>query len=181
VWNDGAGNGATGGGYSTAFSQPSYQTSAVTGQTMRGVPDVSGDADPDTGYNVLVDGESMVVGGTSAVAPLWAGLIALINQQLGTKLGYVNAALYALPESQGFNDITEGNNGSFSAGPGWDACTGLGSPIGTQLATLLSNTTTTSTGTTTTGTTTGTTTTGTTSGGTTTTGTTDPCGDTAAS
>jgi len=138
VWNDGAGGGATGGGYSTVFAQPSFQSS-ITGQRMRGVPDVSGDADPATGYNVLVDGEQMVVGGTSAVAPLWAGLIALINQQLGRRVGYVNAALYALPESQAFNDITQGNNGSFSAGPGWDACTGLGSPIGTQLATLLAN------------------------------------------
>lgn len=138
VWNDGADGGATGGGYSTVFAQPSYQSS-ITGQTQRGVPDVSGDADPATGYNVLVDGEQMVVGGTSAVAPLWAGLIALLNQQLGRRLGYVNAALYALPESQAFNDITQGNNGSFSAGPGWDACTGLGSPIGTQLATLLAN------------------------------------------
>lgn len=156
VWNDGANGGATGGGYSTVFAQPSFQ-SAITGQTMRGVPDVAGDADPDSGYNILVDGEQMVVGGTSAVAPLWAGLIALINQQLGSRLGYVNAALYALPESQAFHDITEGNNGSFSAGPGWDACTGLGSPIGTQLATLLANSATTpsagSTGSTTTGTT----------------------------
>lgn len=155
VWNDGSEGGATGGGYSTTFAQPSYQSSN-TGQTMRGVPDVAGDADPETGYNVLVDGEQMVVGGTSAVAPLWAGLIALINQQLGSRLGYLNAALYALPESEAFNDITEGNNGSFSAGPGWDACTGLGSPIGTELATLLasSTTTTTATGTTTSGTTT---------------------------
>jgi kumamolisin len=140
VWNDGANGGATGGGYSTVFAQPSYQ-SAITGQSQRGVPDVSGDADPATGYNVLVDGEQIVVGGTSAVAPLWAGLIALLNQQLGRRLGYVNAALYALPESQAFHDITQGNNGSFSAGPGWDACTGLGSPIGTQLATLLANST----------------------------------------
>ncbi|HTJ30935.1 MAG TPA: S53 family peptidase [Acidobacteriaceae bacterium] len=139
VWNDGQDGGATGGGYSTFFAQPSYQ-SGIAKQTMRGVPDVAGDADPDTGYNVLVDGEQTVVGGTSAVAPLWAGLIALINQQLGRRLGYINAALYALPESQAFNDITHGNNGSFSAGPGWDACTGLGSPIGTQLATLLANT-----------------------------------------
>jgi kumamolisin len=139
VWNDGADGGATGGGYSTVFAQPSYQ-SAITGQTGRGVPDVAGDASPNTGYDVLVDGEQIVVGGTSAVAPLWAGLIALLNQQLDKRLGFVNPALYALPEpNNGFNDITQGNNGSYSAGPGWDATTGLGSPIGATLASLLAN------------------------------------------
>ena len=120
------------------FAVPSFQTSIVTGQTGRGVPDVSGDADPDTGYNILVDGQQGVVGGTSAVAPLWAGLIALLNQKLNTRLGFINPSLYALTEpNNGFNDITQGNNGSYSAGPGWDACTGLGSPIGTTLANLL--------------------------------------------
>jgi kumamolisin len=141
VWNDGAQGGATGGGFSTVFSQPTYQSSLAAnypGQTGRGVPDVSGDADPDTGYNILVDGQQEVVGGTSAVAPLWAGLVALLNQQLNTRLGFLNTAIYALAEpSNGFNDITQGNNGSYSAGPGWDPCTGLGSPIGTTLATLL--------------------------------------------
>ena len=137
VWNDGTDGGATGGGYSTVFAQPTYQ-SANTGQTGRGVPDVAGDADPNTGYNILVDGEQEVVGGTSAVAPLWAGLIALLNQQLNTRLGFINPTLYALPEpDNGFNDITQGNNGAYSAGPGWDPTTGLGSPIGTTLATLL--------------------------------------------
>jgi kumamolisin len=137
VWNNGSNGGATGGGYSAVFAQPSYQ-SAISGQTGRGVPDVAGDADPDTGYNVLVDGEQIVVGGTSAVAPLWAGLVALLNQQLNKRVGFLNPAIYALPEpNNGFNDITEGNNGSYSAGPGWDATTGLGSPIGTTLATLL--------------------------------------------
>jgi kumamolisin len=102
------------------------------------VPDVSGDADPYTGYNTLVDGQAGVVGGTSAVAPLWAGLIALLNQQLNTRLGFLNPQLYALPApNNGFNDITQGNNGTYSAGPGWDPCTGLGSPIGTTLATLV--------------------------------------------
>jgi kumamolisin len=136
VWNDGAQGGATGGGFSTQFAQPSYQ-SEISGQTMRGVPDVAGDADPDTGYNILVDGQEGVIGGTSAVAPLWAGLVALLNQQLNTRLGFLNPTLYTLPAPNGFNDITSGNNGAFSAGPGWDATTGLGSPIGTTLATLL--------------------------------------------
>ncbi|WP_263351165.1 S53 family peptidase [Acidicapsa acidisoli] len=143
VWNDGGNGGATGGGFSVQFSQPSYQSSLATsfpGQTGRGVPDVSGDADPDTGYNILVDGQQEVVGGTSAVAPLWAGLIALLNQQLNTRLGFINPLIYTLPEpNNGFNDITQGNNGAYSAGPGWDPCTGLGSPIGTTLATLLAS------------------------------------------
>jgi kumamolisin len=72
------------------------------------------------------------VGGTSAVAPLWAGLIALINQQLGRNVGFLNPLLYPLGEMP-FYDVTSGNNGSFSAGPGWDPCTGLGAPNGQQL------------------------------------------------
>jgi kumamolisin len=144
VWNDGVDGGASGGGYSTTFAQPTYQ-SAITGQTGRGVPDVAGDADPNTGYNILVDGQTGVIGGTSAVAPLWAGLIALLNQKLNTRLGFINPAIYALPEpNNGFNDITQGDNGTYSAGPGWDATTGLGSPIGTTLATLLATPPTTS-------------------------------------
>jgi kumamolisin len=73
---------------------------------MRGVPDVAGDADPNSGYNVSIDGNITVIGGTSAVAPLWAGLIALLNQNLGRPLGYVNPKLYSL--KSGFRDITEG-------------------------------------------------------------------------
>jgi kumamolisin len=137
VWNDGADGGATGGGVSENFPVPSYQTSASvpvsvnTGFAGRGVPDVSGDADPNSGYNVRIDGETTVIGGTSAVAPLWAALIAILNQQLGQKVGFANPTLYSNPQS--FNDITQGNNGAYSAGPGWDACTGLGSPIGSSV------------------------------------------------
>jgi kumamolisin len=97
---------------------------------MRGVPDIAGDADPETGYNVLVDGKSFVVGGTSAVAPLWAGLVVLLNQKLGRRLGFVNPALCAIKPPDGVHDITQGNNSAFSAGPRWDARTGKGSPIG---------------------------------------------------
>jgi kumamolisin len=141
VWNDGASGGATGGGVSTYFSLPTWQKNSGVppraGSTGgRGVPDVAGDASPTTGYNILVDGSKQVVGGTSAVAPLWAGLIALINQQTGKPAGLVNPVLYAAPSA--FRDITQGNNGSFSAGPGWDACTGLGSPIGTAVEKALS-------------------------------------------
>jgi kumamolisin len=145
VWNDGAQGGATGGGYSTVFPRPVWQSAVVT-QANRGVPDVAGDADPETGYNIRVDGQDIVVGGTSAVAPLWAGLIALLNTQLSTgenptRLGFVNSQIYAINQSAGFHDITKGNNGAMSAKPGWDACTGLGSPDGIGLLHTLQNTT----------------------------------------
>jgi kumamolisin len=132
AWNDGVHGGASGGGYSTAFSRPSWQANDV-GQPGRGVPDVSANADPETGYNVLVDGRQEVLGGTSAVAPLWAGLIALINQTLQTRVGYINPSLYSAVQTSSFHDITEGNNGAFSCARGWDAVTGLGSPMGVQL------------------------------------------------
>jgi kumamolisin len=102
------------------------------------VPDVSGDADPSTGYVIRVDGQNMVIGGTSAVAPLWAGLIAVANAQNGNSAGLIQPAIYAAKGKAAFRDITSGANYSgspigFSAGPGWDACTGLGSPIATKL------------------------------------------------
>jgi kumamolisin len=131
VWNDGAQGGASGGGFSEVFARPTWQSAAGT-QTGRGVPDVAGDADPDTGYNILVDGQQQVIGGTSAVAPLWAGLIVLLNQKLNHRLGFVNPSLYTANQSQGFRDITSGNNGAYSAVPGWDPVSGLGSP-GAQL------------------------------------------------
>ena len=139
AWNDQAQQGgATGGGVSSVFALPTWQANAgvpaaPTRGGGRGVPDVAGDASPESGYNVYFDGQAQVVGGTSAVAPLWAALIALLNQQRGSNLGFVNPTLYQGGES-GFHDITQGNNGDFSAGPGWDACTGLGSPNGAQLA-----------------------------------------------
>ncbi len=143
VWNElSADEGATGGGVSEVFTVPSYQASAKVpkapnGFVGRGVPDVAGDADPETGYNVVVDGEKTVIGGTSAVAPLWAGLLALINQSLGVNVGYVNPLLYSAKSEKGFHDITVGTNGNYSAGAGWDACTGLGSPDGTALLAAL--------------------------------------------
>jgi len=81
----------------------------------------------------------MVIGGTSAVAPLWSGLIALLNQKLGKPLGFLQPSLYGLPRAAGaFHDITAGSNGAFSATPGWDAATGLGSPEGEKLLQALS-------------------------------------------
>src|SRR5271168_4583809 len=143
VWNELANNeGATGGGVSNVFPLPSWQANAnvpapSNGAGGRGVPDVCGDADPVTGYKVRVDGQSLVIGGTSAVAPLWAGLIALNNQQNGKSAGFIQPQIYAAKASSAFHDIVSGNNGAFSAGPGWDACTGLGSPIGSKIIALL--------------------------------------------
>lgn len=139
VWNNGAQGGATGGGYSTVFARPAWQASDVS-QPSRGIPDVAGNADPETGYNILVDGHQMVVGGTSPVAPLWASLVLLLNQKLNRRLGFVNPSLYSLDQSSDFRGITMGNNGAYSAAFGWDPCTGLGSPLGTQLLQALQGT-----------------------------------------
>jgi kumamolisin len=139
VWNELAKNeGATGGGVSRIFAIPSYQSKAgvpthpETKFAGRGVPDVAGDADPLTGYQVRVDGQNLIIGGTSAVAPLWAGLIAAINGQLGRPVGFVHAALYRIG-TPAFRDIAKGNNGGYQASNNWDACTGLGSPNGGAL------------------------------------------------
>jgi kumamolisin len=143
VWNKLVlGEGATGGGVSAVFLLPVWQqNSSVPAAPMpgggRGVPDVAGDADPSTGYVIRVDGETTVIGGTSAVAPLWAGLIALANQQNGVAAGFINPAIYSASAKKAFRDITQGNNGAFSAGPGWDACSGQGSPVGSALIQLL--------------------------------------------
>jgi len=143
VWNDGAAGGASGGGVSAVYALPAWQQAlkaensagVSTRLTGRGVPDVAANADPQTGYNVRVDGKDMVVGGTSAVAPLWAALIARLNAGQDKALGYINPLLYQ--QAKSFNDITQGNNGSFEATPGWDACTGLGSPDGQKLAAVI--------------------------------------------
>jgi kumamolisin len=103
------------------------------------VPDVVGDADPMTGYLIRVDHREVVSGGTSAVAPLWATLIALINQQLGHPLGYLNPMLYSgqIANSGALYDIISGNNGAYQARQGWDPCTGLGTPDGAKLMQVL--------------------------------------------
>jgi kumamolisin len=144
VWNELASNeGATGGGISDVFPLPSWQSAANVPPSAnpshnvgRGVPDVAGDADPTTGYVTLVDGQPDVIGGTSAVAPLWAGLVALTNQSIRKPVGFINPLLSQNPKGD-FNSITSGNNGAYSAGPGWNPCTGLGSPIGTKVGAAL--------------------------------------------
>jgi kumamolisin len=147
VWNEMANQeGSTGGGVSDFFAKPAYQATAGVPPSVnpgnfvgRGVPDVSGDADPVTGYDVYVDGQASVIGGTSAVAPLWAGLTACINQMLGKRVGALSSLVYSqiAPVDGTFHDITSGNNGTFPAKPGWDACTGWGSPVGSAIAAAL--------------------------------------------
>jgi kumamolisin len=135
VWHE-SDDSASGGGVSNYFPLPDYQANAYVPLAVdtqfkgRGLPDVAGDADPDTGYKVLVDGQQMVIGGTSAVAPLMAGLIARINEQTGKPAGYIHPQIYANPSL--CRDITSGDNktttdaSGYPAGPGWDACTGWG-------------------------------------------------------
>ncbi len=145
VWNDLAGgNGATGGGVSRLFALPDWQAAAGvpanadgSGKTGRGVPDVASLADPETPMWVLTpSGKLGGVGGTSAAAPLWSALITRLNQLTGTPLGFCNPQLYA-HAGAGFKDIVNGDNGSYRAGRGWDACTGWGRPDGAALLQLL--------------------------------------------
>ncbi|GAB3470818.1 S53 family peptidase [Massilia terrae] len=145
VWNDDPTSSAGGGGVSDVFALPDYQkdarvpASANPGARVgRGLPDVAGNASPATGYKVRVDFLNFVVGGTSAVSPLWAGLVALMNASLPKPVGWLNPLLYGTVAGSGaFHDITSGNIGAYAAGPGWDACTGWGSPDGARLLATL--------------------------------------------
>jgi len=147
VWNDGTSGGASGGGISAFFIPPPAWQSSINlpasvnpgAKPGRGVPDIAGDADPVTGYQVRVDGQNTVIGGTSAVAPLWAGLVALLNQSLDNSVGYLNPWFYtsAISVPGAFHDITSGNNGAYQARVGWDACTGLGSADGAKIQAAL--------------------------------------------
>ena len=131
VWGDGTPNGSgTGGGFSHLFPTQSWQLHAPI-HPGRMVPDVAACADPNTGYRVVVDGQEQTVGGTSAVAPFYAGLFAA----LGRNMGFVTPTLWKNPKC--FTDITRGSNGAFHAAVGPDACTGLGVPYGTELAAVL--------------------------------------------
>ena len=145
VWNDDLG--ATGGGVSDVFDLPSWQVGVGVpasvnsgGRIGRGAPDVAGNADPRTGYQIRLNGQTVVIGGTSAVAPLWAGLFALVNEQLNEPVGFIAPLLYQelRGEADVVRDVTSGDNGGYPAAAGWDACTGLGSPGGTDwLAALI--------------------------------------------
>jgi kumamolisin len=149
VWNNGD-SGATGGGISGFFSMPEYQqgvpmpSNLATNFQGRGLPDVAAVADPNTGYAVLVHGQWSIVGGTSAVAPLYAGLLARINARVPKPAGFINPAVYQAKDGSKFNDIVSGNNSldqvqGYTSSAGWDAVTGWGTPNGTSLLQLFLN------------------------------------------
>lgn len=118
AWSEG------GGGSSSKFSRPGWQTG--TDMVMRAVPDVAGSADPEYGWSIVIDGQpGQIVGGTSAVAPMWAALVACLASE-GHAIASLEALLYANPSA--CRDITQGSNGSYRAGVGYDCCTGLGVP-----------------------------------------------------
>jgi subtilase family serine protease len=146
---------ASGGGFSRLFSRPGYQDGVAGIGASRGVPDVASDASGHTGMAIAIsDGGGQYTirdgGGTSATAPLWAGLIALADQYAGRHLGFVNPAIYRIGRSaryhQAFHDITSGNNTvrfppaaitGYQASAGWDPVTGWGSPDARVLIPLL--------------------------------------------
>lgn len=135
VWNNTPGNPSgegTGGGFSTLFPPQPWQLRAPSGGG-RMVPDVAANADPLTGYEIVLNGQPEVIGGTSAVAPLYAGLFA----SFGNRLGFVSPSLWKTPLA--FVDITQGDNGVYKASVGPDPCTGLGAPVGTAIAALFEN------------------------------------------
>lgn len=136
VWNNGNGEG-TGGGFSKVYARPAWQPANSQG-TGRMVPDCAANADPNSGYNTLINGSWQVIGGTSAVAPLMAGFLAVVNGarlKAGLQmLGVANAQLWANASS--YFDITSGNNGAYKAVVGPDPCSGLGRPLGTLLSAL---------------------------------------------
>lgn len=143
VWNDG--KRGTGGGISELFDIPDYQdgiaipTSASTGKAGRGIPDVAGAAAEVNGYWIFVNGRQVLQGGTSAVAPLWAGFIALINAERGTAIRRVHPLLYG--DAALFRPVIAGDNKygrlGYEAGPGWNACAGLGTPVGSAILSKL--------------------------------------------
>jgi len=141
AWGGSFFGGAAGGGFADETKAPDFQKKALEPWAAqnpnggRGVPDISGDADPATGYDVLVDGQESSIGGTSAVAPLMAALNARLNQGLGSPTGYLNPFFY--DHTDAFTDITKGTNGAFKAGPGWDPITGIGVPDGEKLLAAL--------------------------------------------
>jgi subtilase family serine protease len=141
----------SGGGISAFYTTPSYQQSLPSAaksllQGQRGIPDIAASADVNAGLGIYVMGRWAVSNGTSAGSPVWSALTAILNQKAGRSLGFLNPPLYKLGTSasygQDFRDITTGDNSvnaggvhvsGYSAGSGWDAVTGLGSPNAGQL------------------------------------------------
>jgi subtilase family serine protease len=150
TYNESAWSGS-GGGSSKFFAEPDFQksmSSSIQSQLagQRGIPDIAGDANPETAMVNYIFGRWTQIGGTSASTPFWAGIIAIANQMAGHPLGFINPALYKLGASpnvqRDFRDITSGSNNvhngniqvkGFQAVPGWDAVTGWGSPLASQL------------------------------------------------
>ncbi len=122
-----------GGGYSAYFKTPWWQKAPGFGSAYRGIPDVSMDANKDTGMFVISQGKDYKIGGTSIGTPIWADVVSLMDQATGHSLGFVNPLLYQISStpaySKSFTDITAGNNGYYNATPGWDAATGIGTPL----------------------------------------------------
>jgi subtilase family serine protease len=144
AWN--TPKGASGGGFSSIFRRPGYQAPFQENHKARGVPDVAYNADGASGFIVVWMGRGGVVGGTSSGTPQWAGIAALADQAAGHRLGSINKFLYHVAKSDAystaFHDVTAGNNSfggisGYSAGPGWDPVTGLGSPNVANLIRLL--------------------------------------------
>lgn len=145
VWNDSdSGAGATGGGVSEIFDRPKWQSKirvphSLSARPGRGVPDVAINASAEIGYFLVIHGLYMQMGGTSIAAPMWAGLVALLNQGLGRNLGFINPLLYeSLGPAGVLRSVTSGHNGignlsGYCAGPGWNAATGWGTPDGTKM------------------------------------------------
>lgn len=145
VWDNDTG--ASGGGVSTKFALPPWQQASRVPKTARGfqgrgVPDVAANADPLTGYRCYLNGKWGVGAGTSAAAPVWAGLVARINQQCGAPVGLLAPVIYgrydALRDAEAIVPVTKGTNGTYRARKGWSCCTGLGTPRGDKLCRALS-------------------------------------------
>ncbi len=142
VWNGlhTSPGGASGGGVSRVFPQPSWQRGvgvplSPVGTRGRGVPDVAGVADPRVGGELIAADRPFAAAGTSAVAPLWAALIARCNHHLGRRCGWVNAPLYRLGREgkRGLRPVKHGSNDGYEAADGWNACAGYGTPDGAAI------------------------------------------------
>jgi len=139
AWGGPLDESGSGGGASQFYAAPDYQKTVLNslGHGQRQVPDVAADADPSTGFHIVFGGQDGQVGGTSAATPLWAGTVALVNQDLIKKglreVGFANPALYWMGQNSStlpakpFHDVTTGNNLAYDAGAGWDFATGWGS------------------------------------------------------
>jgi len=145
AWGAAIDQSGTGGGPSLVYPIPDWQKAVALadGHGFRQVPDVAADADPQTGFHIVFDGQDTQIGGTSAATPMWAALIALVNQDLVSKklreVGFANPAIYWMGANQAkfptnpFHDVTAGNNLAFNATKGWDFATGWGTPDGAAI------------------------------------------------